>query len=239
MNDKGEDNMRYNALKELYENEQFDDKNNDFKNIEEEEYTCMGMGDFIYNLRDDEVSNSEKKLYIKYNQDKINKRYANEKYTPLIYICKKTNNIEIVRTLLEYGANINSQTLNGSTALLYAVKGDIQYGIVKLLLENGADPNICDDNGNSPLLFASYLGYLWMVSLLVKYNADTNIQNNVGETALMKACYNNDESTVRILLEHGANPNIQDDDGNTALQIAQDSNNTDIINLLLEYRAVI
>jgi hypothetical protein len=53
------------------------------------------------------------------------------------------NNLEIVKLLLERGANVNLQRSSGETALMDAVvKNNIE--IIKLLIEHGADINIKD-----------------------------------------------------------------------------------------------
>lgn len=69
----------------------------------------------------------------------INQRYDNEGYTPLMEaVCRGRS--DIVRLLLERGAEINTRTLGGYTALMFASKrGNIE--IVRLLVEKGADLN--------------------------------------------------------------------------------------------------
>ena len=58
--------------------------------------------------------------------------------TALMYATHR-GDIDIVRLLLERGADPNKQTKDGWTPLMYATeKGNID--IVRLLLENGADP---------------------------------------------------------------------------------------------------
>jgi hypothetical protein len=68
-------------------------------------------------------------------QYSLSKSYA-DGMTPLLYACK-WNNFELVRILVEHGANIQTRDKNGSTALSIArVNGNNQ--IVNFLLENGA-----------------------------------------------------------------------------------------------------
>ncbi|MCL1959560.1 MAG: ankyrin repeat domain-containing protein [Spirochaetes bacterium] len=65
----------------------------------------------------------------------LSKSYA-DGMTPLLYACK-WNNFELVKILVEHGANIQTKDKNGSTALSIArVNGNNQ--IVNFLLENGA-----------------------------------------------------------------------------------------------------
>jgi len=65
----------------------------------------------------------------------LSKSYA-DGMTPLLYACK-WNNFELVKMLVEHGANVQKSDKNGSTALSIArVNGNNQ--IANFLLENGA-----------------------------------------------------------------------------------------------------
>lgn len=78
-------------------------------------------------------------------------RYINEKekvhgWTPLI-VAAYFNSFEVVKFLVENGANVNSTNNNGTTVIMYAKNGSMSTGgfqTFDYLLENGADPNIKD-----------------------------------------------------------------------------------------------
>ncbi len=76
---------------------------------------------------------------------------------PLTEACVENDpNIETIKLLLEKGANVNHQEINGATALFYVASNDrstseTRIAIAKLLLEKGADKNIKAKNGKSPL----------------------------------------------------------------------------------------
>lgn len=66
-------------------------------------------------------------------------------------------NLEIIRMLLDAGAQINEKDANGNTPLIAAVMfGKLES--IKLLIEKGADPNLPDNRGNSALDYAQLLG---------------------------------------------------------------------------------
>jgi ankyrin repeat protein len=64
-----------------------------------------------------------------------------------------SNQLNVVKFLLSYRANVNAQGNNGWTALMLAsLAGDIN--IVKILLSHGADVNIKSDEGDTALSIA-------------------------------------------------------------------------------------
>ena len=147
------------------------------------------------------------------------------------------SNTEIVKLLLNRGADLNFQADDGTTPLISALHN--QYvEIVKLLLKRGANPNIripdTDDDppspwtiGDTPLIITIKEGHptrgVEIVKLLLKYGANPNIQNIGNQTALMLVIWNREPRThiwtnaerveiVKLLLKHGANPNLKDMD---------------------------
>ena len=62
--------------------------------------------------------------------------------------------VEIVRLLVENGAEVNNKNNDGTTALLWAAsKGYLE--IVRLLVENGAEVNSKNNDGTTALLSAA------------------------------------------------------------------------------------
>ena len=121
--------------------------------------------------------------------------------TALKYAVENENN-DIVRQLLEAGANPNlSDSKKAQTPLMTAVqKGNLE--IVQQLVKAGADVNLQDSNGDTALLMALSSGnytpeMFKIIKLLIKHNSNAQIQNNYHETAwdiLLK------EANPRILL---------------------------------------
>lgn len=81
---------------------------------------------------------------------------------------------DIVKLLLENGAQPNSEWFSTNTALREACKRG-QSGIVRHLLEAGADPNAYNEKaGGNPLEIATQNDHLEVVSLLLsKSNTQT------------------------------------------------------------------
>jgi ankyrin repeat protein len=123
------------------------------------------------------------------------KYFIIESSTALI-IASKTGHAEIVKLLIEAGADVYAQDLKGHTALWWA----FQYGhteVAKLLFEAGAGVNI-------GLIEASRYGSTEVVKLLIEAGADVNVTDNDGHTALWWAYQYGHTEVVELLREAGA-----------------------------------
>ena len=107
-----------------------------------------------------------------------------KRWTPLFYACA-TNDYEIVRYLLQKGANVNLKDRKSMTPLHVAVtkkfgrlqKSVISCSIVKMLLDAGSEPNTYDDEYFTPMdkvwfwdLEADPESWQWAIMLLLAKN---------------------------------------------------------------------
>lgn len=150
-----------------------------------------------------------------------------------LYLTSKHKNIEIIKYLIEFGADVNILNEDGDTPLHYAsMEGHLE--IVKYLIESGADVNILDKERDTPLHYASDNGNLDTVKYLIQHGAKINIQNEYDETPLHKASDNQHLKIVKFLLKNNANINIQNNFGDTPLHIASDKDNLKLVKILIE-----
>ena len=144
---------------------------------------------------------------------------------------------EAVRALLDGGADVDSATPDGATALLWAVHTD-QPELVGLLLEAGADVEITNRYGVGPASLAAENGNAAILERLLGAGVYANQTLPGGETLLMTAAHTGEPETVRTLLAHGADPNIREmTRGQTALMWAAANDNAAAIHLLAEQGA--
>ena len=130
------------------------------------------------------LMNSETKLIEVFIDAKGVDAIVRDGRTVLIYAAWN-GSTEVVKTLIEIGANINIQNDNGDTALRLAARRGLTE-IVKILVENGADMNIKDSRyGRTALIYAAREGRTEVVKLLIDNGANMNIKDSrYGRTAL-------------------------------------------------------
>ena len=164
---------------------------------------------------------------------------------------------EIVRLLLEKGADVNIEDVFGLTAL-QMVKFGSHTDIVQMLesatqkadKKAGAKESETvasnkntqsfesvskhSEDKNDQLLQAVKDGNLTAVQTLLANGADVNAKDDCGIPALWLAASHGYTEVVKLLLEKGADINAKNNDGVTALMMAAGIGHTEIAKLLLE-----
>ena len=145
--------------------------------------------------------------------------------TPLMYAVLSTVFVsadrayQMARFLLDHGANPNSATKNGDTALiLTARKGDEHF--LGLLLDYGAAIDTHGNYGLTALMCAVDYQHAVVMEYLLSRGADINARSQKGCTSLMLAAHHGLTGPLTILLKNGAAINLCDADGDTALSHA-------------------
>ena len=93
--------------------------------------------------------------------------------------------IELMRALLDKGADIESEDNNALTPLVYAICSTPSSDeAVNLLLERGAKVNICDiADGRTPLHYAALGGETKIMRVLLDAGADGTVRDDNGKMA--------------------------------------------------------
>ncbi len=136
-----------------------------------------------------------------------------------IYEAAAHNHPELVRLLLDFGADINICTSTGETPLHGAIAAH-HLSMVTLLLDNGADINASLAHGQTPLRLAVIKGFADIVELLLARGAQANTSGRTGLTPLHWAALKGHPAIVSLLLTHGADVSARDDAGRTPLDWA-------------------
>jgi ankyrin repeat protein len=140
--------------------------------------------------------------------------------TLLVYAARGGHE-DLVKLLLNAGADIEAKTNSGITALMEAAESN-EEKVVELLLDRGADIHAKDNDGSTALMIvAVQQGCKEMVELLLDRGADIHAKDNDGSTALMMvAARQGCKEMVELLLDRGADIHAEKEDGSTALIVA-------------------
>lgn len=157
---------------------------------------------------------------------------------------KTSSNEDIVKMLIDAGADLNIQTRDGWTALMLSAersKKTSTENTVKMLIDAGANLNIQNRDGLTSLMGSSKNSNTTStentVKMLIDAGAELNLQDRLGINALIYASgfsknYST-ENTVKMLVEAGADLSITDKNGKTAYdKMIQYNPTSPIIHLL-------
>ncbi|XP_060600232.1 serine/threonine-protein phosphatase 6 regulatory ankyrin repeat subunit C-like isoform X2 [Ruditapes philippinarum] len=192
------------------------------------------------------------KILLKYGADIDN---VDEKgITPLNYVCgdkevSAEDRTEIVRILIEAGANPNCRDfMEGRTALQRAmITGNVE--VVEMLLAAGSQVNTLDSCGRCPvtniLLYHRRPGdsvdvaddVMIIIIMLIQAGADLNISKCEHSNALCMATMYQCTNLVQYLLYNGADQNVQFYCGVTPLQIATRKKDLNTAKVLLNWKS--
>ena len=160
-----------------------------------------------------------------------------------LYTAIEKGDVEMVRLLVEAGADINAaEGFGGNTPLHEAVEqGDAE--IVKILVAAGADVHAEGYFDRTPLTLAAEEGATEILQILLGSDADTSTDGedkeaastpSVGSEALYTAIEKGDVDMVRLLVEAGADVNAAEGfGGNTPLHEAVKKGDVEIVKLLV------
>jgi ankyrin repeat protein len=144
-----------------------------------------------------------------------------------------------VRALIDGGADVNGQAVDGTTPLHWAVRAD-RLDVAEMLLRAGARAAEGDRYGITPLYLACENGNAEMIRRLLDAGADPNAVDPTGETALMAAARTGVPAALTVLLDRGARIDERDPEfQQTALMIAVRENHPAAVDLLIARGAAV
>ncbi|MBR5213294.1 MAG: ankyrin repeat domain-containing protein [Akkermansia sp.] len=150
---------------------------------------------------------------------------------PLIILAVQQNNADILKMLLDAGADANARATTGETALHVAIAEEKQ-ACLEILLAHHVDVNL-STNGITPLIKAITQGNTAIAEQLLKAGARVNEAIANGETALICAARLGNEEAIRLLQVAGADANYEGH-GKTALIAAITNQHENCVKLLIE-----
>jgi ankyrin repeat protein len=162
----------------------------------------------------------------------INARGVYKESTPL-HLASDKGHLEVVRVLLEHGADVEAQNEDKLTPLHRASRSG-RGQVVRTLLEQGADAAAFDRNRMTPLHWASFGGYLEVARILLERSKDAAARDKNGWTPLHWAAFEGRVEIVRILLKRGVDATVRDKAGRTPLHRSSSEGHLQVTRVLLE-----
>lgn len=176
----------------------------------------------------------------------VDPNFQNEWYPPLMKAVVY-DQLQIISTLLLYGANIDYQRFDGENALMIAASKHDHQEIFDFLIQCGADINIKDNYGWTALMYAANYGNYNAIRELIKLGATINIVDKDGRTPLIYAAKNGNWGSIPELIEGLVKKNNhqsiqsfidhQDKDGITALMYVARYDQPETVQKLIKYGA--
>lgn len=143
---------------------------------------------------------------------------------------------EVVRFLLDAGADLNARDESGRTPLHWAARIGASES-VGALLAAGADVHALDAAGRTPLFDAAACGEPRLIATLVDAGANVDAATSLGVTPLMAAVRLGRADAADALRQAGANIEHTDAFGLTPLHIAAAAGDAECTHLLLTHGA--
>ncbi len=177
-----------------------------------------------------DVAGVERALAAGSNVNQMISHQNDDDVTPLM-IAVSQGNLEIIKLLVNYNADVNKKKYLISKSPLSTAILDDRLEVLRLLIENSAN----GADVNSGLWIALMNGHLEAAELLIENGgADINWQradrwqNKTDKTLLMYVAESNlsHKNTVKFLLAKNVDINRKDSDGEIALQYAIKHRNT-------------
>ncbi|MGZ4035262.1 MAG: ankyrin repeat domain-containing protein [Bacteroidia bacterium] len=160
----------------------------------------------------------------------------------LLYMAAEYRKFDLVKFLVEKGADINTQDSASKYTPLLLSTADFwrSDSISEYLINKGANPNIIGANGETAL--RNTIGYggqeqkSKLFKLLIEKGADINYvcRQNYNSSIFLECCARGTYEMLQLLLDAKININQVDTNGRNGLMYAINSKNVNAINLLIK-----
>ena len=127
---------------------------------------------------------------------------------------KRGTTPDFLQALLDKGADINQQNVEGKSVLDIAFNTRV-IGMIKFMIEHGADINKVNDD--RIYLMDCKCGEAELTELFITHNAEVSHVTAEGETMLMAAVRNLNVPLIKYVAEHNIDANAKDAEGLSAV----------------------
>lgn len=142
----------------------------------------------------------------------VNLTMLNSQGNPYFFEAVEHGNIDLVKMLVKYGADINLKNKDGYNIIYYYMSKNTSFRRV-----------------------AEHQNYLIMLRNIISLGADVNSRDDYGGITLHKAILDNDIQTIKVLINAGADINAVDNKGRNMVHNAMWQNKVKVFRLLYSY----
>ncbi len=142
----------------------------------------------------------------------VNLTMLNSEGNPYFFDAVEHGNIDMVKMLVKYGADINQKNKDGYNIIYYYMSKNISFRKI-----------------------ADQQNYLIMLRNIISLGADVNSRDDFGGITLHKAILDNDIQTIKVLINAGADINAVDNKGRNMVHNTMWQNKVKIFRLLYSY----
>ncbi len=152
-----------------------------------------------------------------------------------IHHASENADLDLVKSLVQEGANVNACDQNDWTPLIWATSLN-HSDVVKYLIEQGADTGLKSTNGTVPLHWAALNGNVDLMQLFLSSGADGDAVNLCGHSVVSLAVSSGKSDAVKLVLKENPQINVKDQNGYLPLDIVTskllwDPRNRDLIEI--------
>ncbi|CAM4761520.1 unnamed protein product [Rotaria magnacalcarata] len=157
----------------------------------------------------------------------------------VLWAATSINNFDMVKLLVEHGANVNHQTRTGSTPLRGACyNGNVS--MARYLIDNGANMHLNKENNDTNLMVSVCHKHRNMVTYLVdELNCDVNECDGNGRSSLYDAVVCASIELVEFLLKRGAQNFRAIVDQMSPLMWAAEKKRPDLVDIISPYCSIL